>query len=362
MKKLLIRLIVLIWFGIPLNLFSQTNSDNLNLADKILEVNEENILRNPDFHNWGSSIIKGEDGKYHLFYAQMSKKIGFKSWLTDGVVSHAVSDSPAGPYTHKKTILKGRGPGYWDAYTAHNPRIKFFDGKYYLYYISTNTGDSKLSKKEFDQARNGVITNEFRALVRMNQRIGVAVSESVNGPWKRFDQPILEPSGPIAQITCNPAVSQRPDGGYIMILRGDKPNVKYANGKWPDHNELIRSQAIALSNSPLGPWEIQPKPAVGNLNSEDPAIWYDKKRGRYYGIYHAFGYMAMITSVDGINWEKAKHYKVLDKALKKADGTEIFANRLERPFIYVENGVAKVLTVAVLEENQNSYSLFIPLQ
>ena len=78
-------------------MFSQTNSDNLNLADKILEVNEENILRNPDFHNWGSSIIKGEDGKYHLFYAQMSKKIGFKSWLTDGVVSHAVSDSPAGP-------------------------------------------------------------------------------------------------------------------------------------------------------------------------------------------------------------------------------------------------------------------------
>ena len=70
----------------------------------------------------------------------------------------------------------------------------------------------------------------------------------------------------------------------------------------------------------------------------------------------------MITSIDGINWEKAKYYKVLDKALKKADGTEIFANRLERPFVYVENGVAKVLTVAVLEKNQNSYSLFIPLE
>jgi hypothetical protein len=192
----------------PLYLFSQTNPDNLNLADKISEFNEENILRNPDYHNWGSSIIKGEDGKYHLFYAQMSKKIGFKSWLTDGVVSHAESDSPAGPYIHKKIILKGRGPGYWDAYTAHNPRIKFFDGKYYLYYISTNTGDRTLSQKEFDQSRNGIITNEFRALVRMNQRIGVAVSESINGPWKRFDQPIVEPSGPIAQITCNPAVSQ----------------------------------------------------------------------------------------------------------------------------------------------------------
>tara|TARA_B110000459_G_C16277196_1_gene344644 strand:- start:20 stop:610 length:591 start_codon:yes stop_codon:yes gene_type:complete len=195
----------------------------------------------------------------------------------------------------------------------------------------------------------------------MNQRIGVAVSENINGPWERFDKPILEPSGPISKITCNPAVAKRPDGGYIMIVRGDKPNVKYANGKWPGPNELIRNQAIALSDSPLGPWEIQPKPAVGNLNSEDPAIWYDNKRGRYYGVYHAFGYMGMITSVDGLNWENAKHYKVLDKALTKADGSQIMANRLERPFIYVEDGVAKVMTVAVFEENKNSYSLFIPL-
>ena len=358
MKKVIYIVVLCLQF----NLVSQISSDNLDLANKILQVDEKNILRNSEFHNWGSSIIKGEDGKYHLFYAQMSKEIGFKSWLTDGIVSHAVSENITGPYIHKEVVLKGRGPGFWDAYTAHNPRIKFFEGNYYLYYISTNTGERILSDEEFDQSRNGVITNEFRALVRMNQRIGVAVSKSVNGPWKRFDRPIVEPSGPIAQITCNPAVTQRPDGGYIMIIRGDKPNVKYANGKWPDHNELIRSQAIALSNSPIGPWEIQPKPAVGNLNSEDPAILYDAKRNRYYGIYHAFGYMGMITSSDGLNWDNAKHYKILDKALKKSDGTKILANRLERPFIYVENGEPKALTVAVLEKDKNSYSLFIPLK
>ncbi len=347
---------------LALSLVAQENTDNLDLANKILEVNEKNILRDSDYHNWGSSIVKGEDGKYHLFYAQMSQAIGFSSWLTDGIVSHAVADSVAGPYVHKEVVLEGRGPDYWDAYTAHNPRIKFFDGKYYLYYMSTNVGGRILSKTEWKEARHGGISNEFRALVRQNQRIGVAVSESVNGPWKRFDNPIVEPTGPIAQITCNPAVSKRPDGGYIMIVRGDKPNVKYANGKWPTQNELIRSQAIALSNTPIGPWEIQPKLAVGNLNSEDPAIWYDATRNRYYGIYHAFGYMGMITSVDGVNWKKAKHYKVLDKAIKKADGTEILAGRLERPFIFVEDGIATVLTVAVLEKNGNSYSLFIPLK
>ena len=72
--------------------------------------------------------------------------------------------------------------------------------------------------------------------------------------------------------------------------------------------------------------------------------------------------MGMITSKDGLNWTNAKNYKILDKALNKSDGTKILANRLERPFIYVEDGIPLVLTVAVLEKDQNSYSLFIPLK
>ena len=90
MKKIITVLI----FCLPLYILSQINTDDLDLANKILEIDEENILRNPLYHNWGSSIIKGKDGKYHLFYAQMSKEIGFRSWLTDGVISHAIADSP----------------------------------------------------------------------------------------------------------------------------------------------------------------------------------------------------------------------------------------------------------------------------
>jgi hypothetical protein len=54
-------------------------------------------------------------------------------------------------------------------------------------------------------------------------------------------------------------------------------------------------------------------------------------------------------------------YEKRGTVTKKADGTEILANRLERPFIYVEEGVTKVMTLAVLEKNGNSFSLFIPL-
>ena len=76
-----------------------------------------------------------------------------------------------------------------------------------------------------------------------------------------------------------------------------------------------------MQDSFLGQWEIQPKSIVEDLNSEVPFIWNDTKRISYYGIYSAFGYMGVITSDDGIIWENSYYYKVLDKALKKVDGT-----------------------------------------
>lgn len=347
MKKLIVVLIL----GISLVGKAQS-TDDLNLAEMIQPIGEENILYEPGFYNWGSSIVKGNDGKYHLFYAQMTEKLGFYTWLTDGLISRAISDKPEGPYKHVEVVLKGRGKGHWDANTAHNPRIKYFNGKYYLYYMSTNTGGQELNEDEWHQARTMWIDNKYRALVRENQRIGVAIADQIEGPWKRLDQPIVEPSGPIAKITCNPAITQRPDGGFLMLIRGDKPN----------EEKLLRNQAIGLAPSPEGPWTVQKKAAVDNLNAEDPAVWYDHKRQRYYAIYHAFGYMGLITSEDGLNWKNAKHHRIIEKSIVRKDGTEIDASRLERPFVYVEDGEPKVMTVAIREGSGKTYYIFILLK
>ena len=57
MKKIIYGVL----FCLPLYILAQINTDDLDLAHKILEVSEENILRNPEYYNWGSSIIKGDD-------------------------------------------------------------------------------------------------------------------------------------------------------------------------------------------------------------------------------------------------------------------------------------------------------------
>lgn len=72
--------------------------------------------------------------------------------------------------------------------------------------------------------------------------------------------------------------------------------------------------------------------------------------------------MGLITSTDGLNWKRAKHYKVLEKTVYKTDGSKLQAARLERPYVYLEDGQYKVLTLAVRERSGHSYSLTIPLK
>ncbi|MEM9079563.1 MAG: glycoside hydrolase family protein [Verrucomicrobiota bacterium] len=331
------------------------DTDDFNLSAVMKGVSEDNIFYNEEFFNWGSGIVKGDDGKYHLIYSQMPRKHGFYSWLTDGVVSRAVSDNPSGPYKHVEVVLAGRGEGHWDAYTAHCPKVYEFDGKYYIYYMSTNSGDRKLTPEQLEEARRSKWNkSEIRGMLRLNQRIGVAVADKIEGPWKRFDQPAVVPALPIANIVNNTSVTKRPEGGYLMIIRGDQPD--------QPEGTILRSQAVALADHPLGPWIIQPKPVVKDYNSEDPEVWYDADRKRYYSLYHAFGYMGMITSLDGLNWVRAKHYKVSDKSFTTTDGKTIEVQRYERPTIYHENGKPLVMTAGIREKDGDTFSLFIPLK
>lgn len=346
MKQLFLILILLVTDVA----FAQPKEDDVNLSENGMPVEKDNILKSKKYFNWGTSIVKTGDGKYHLFYARWKKKYQHMGWLTHCEVAHAISDSPAGPWKYKNRALSGRRGDHWDAITAHNPKIKYFEGKYYLYYISTNMGDKAISEEElFQTAQIGGKSPNW-GILRANQRTGVAVSNSINGPWKRMDQPLIEPSGPIANVTVNPAITRGKDEKYYLIVKGDKPK----------QNDFIRDQAIAISDTPLGPFEMQQKPVIDYVDTEDVSMWYDDSRERFYAIFHAVGFIGLVTSTNGIDWQKAAHYKQMDKVVKMKDGTLFHPDRLERPFVFIENGIPTVLSFAVRKNNE-SYSLFIPL-
>ena len=352
MTKLKYLLCASILFLAPALITSQVDSDNLRLYDRFAALSEDNILKTEGYYNWGSSIIKDKDGTYHLFYSRWKKEYSFYGWLTHSEIAHATSKSPAGPWNHAETILRGRRNGHWDAITAHNPKIKYFEGKYYLYYIATNPGEKEFSEGELSSlAHIGGLENPDRKTLRTNQRTGVAVATTLSGPWKRMDQPLIEPSGPITTLTVNPAIDRGKDGKYYLIVKGDKPHEK----------RFIRNQAIAVSDTPTGPFKIQEKAVIDDLDTEDVSMWFDQIRNRFYAVFHAHDFIGMITSENGIVWAKSDEYVLMPKTIAMDDGSYLVPDRMERPFIFCEEGRPKVMSLAIKKDDE-SYTIFIPIK
>lgn len=346
----LLGIILFLLFGYQIS--SSQEKDDLDISSLLQPVDTTTFIKDSSWYNWCNSVILGEDGKYHLFYARFPKNKGFNSWLVYSEIVHAIGDNPYGPFKFYENILKPR-KGYWDAINSHNVRIKKFAGKFYLYYISTNWNniDEKLSDSLLTAVSKQGFGHPLWMPIRNNQRSGVAISNSVYGPWKRLDKPIVEPYGPIKNVTVNPDVTEGKDGKYHLIVKGD--DIKIDN-----YCRLI--QAVGISNSPIGPFTLYDKPAFSDIPTEDATIWYDDKRERYYAIFHASGqnFIGLITSADGEHWEKANHYIVCKKELKLNNGRILKLDRMERPSAYVENGKLKMISFAAMK-NGESFIVFI---
>lgn len=311
-------------------------------------------FEDPGYIVWCVTVIRDDQGKHHLFYSRWPRKLGHYAWVTHSEVAHAVADSPLGPYKFVDVALPARGKEYWDGLCTHNPTVMKFDGKFHLYYMG-NTGDGKAMKTLNWSHRN-------------NQRIGVAVADGPNGPWTRTKTPLIAPTAGFHDALClaNPSVTQRPDGGYLMVYKavGD-------SGKKTFGGQVVH--IVATSESPTGPFKKQPNPVFTSKGSsfaaEDPFIWYGTDR--YWAIVKDFSgnftnagaSLALFESPDGFSWKPAVHPLVSTLNLKWADGTQQKLMKLERPQLLIENGEPTVLFCAAAPEGklEESFNMQIPL-
>ena len=67
----------LLLFSYPVCAISQETEDNLDINKTIEPLTKQGIFRDSVYYNWGGSIIKGEDGKYHLFYSRWKREYTF---------------------------------------------------------------------------------------------------------------------------------------------------------------------------------------------------------------------------------------------------------------------------------------------
>lgn len=312
---------------------------------------------NDSSYIWCGSLVKSHiDQKYHLFYSRWPREYGMNAWVTSSEVAHAVSDSPFGPFEHKDVTLPHRGLDYWDGMYSHNPTVHFFDGKYYLYYVG-NFGDGKITSPQLNWSH------------RNNQRIGVAIADDPNGPWQRFDKPLLDISSDTtafdAQMVANPSMTKMADGRFLMVYKAvgrQRPQ--------PFGGPVVHLTAI--SDSPAGPFVNQNKPifTVDDVDfpAEDPFVWYQDNC--YYAIVKdmngsftdAGRSLVLFYSTDGLDWKLAKNPLVSDLNIKMVDGTVQKLEALERPQLVFEDGKIIALLCAVNETLGHSYNIQIPLK
>ncbi len=332
-------------------------------------------LDDPDHFVWGASVIRGGDGRYHMFYsiwdAGPDKPPFQDGWLLGSEIAYAVSDYPDRGFAFQKVLLMGRNNEgdveAWDAQSVHNPHVRKFGDTYYLYYTGSRDPGPQ------PEGSPGSALSE-RNRVQQVQQIGVIVAGSiddlVSGNWTRPDAPLLtprtrvkesdvvnpSPPGTVAKpdnmIVVNPSVVFRPrDGKYLLYFKGNlyDPTWRGVHG-------------VAIGDSPTGPFEpldtfvFDVRLPDGRLASaEDPYVWYDRRRDRFHAIVKDFSGritgmepgLALFTSVDGLDWQPATHPLVSLKQLVFEDGTVLPVNNLERPQLLLdETGRPHVLYLA----------------
>ncbi|WP_017446929.1 glycoside hydrolase family protein [Gayadomonas joobiniege] len=327
------------------------------------KVAKKSVFKSDQYSIWGGSVVKGDDNKYHMLYARWPKGIGWE-WVTYSEIAHAVADSPFGPFKHQSVVLEQRGSQYWDGKTTHNPTVHQFNGKYYLYYMGT-TGDMEIVSKPGKPKLNWMHRN--------NQRIGVAVADKPSGPWQRFDQPVIDISRDDkaldALMTSNPAITEKPDGGYLAVYKAVGKTYPLPGGGPVVH-------MVAEADSPSGPFKKHPQPIFTEKGvrfpAEDPYIWYQD--GRYRAIVKKIDHpegggrvfsLVHYDSENGIDWQPGKYFKVSDLVINWEDGSQLKLDHLERPQVYLEDGKpVAIMLAADTKDNNNvrhSFNVQIPL-
>lgn len=314
------------------------------------------ILEDAENNVWCCSPIYDESGNVHVFYSKWANEAAHKGWLTCSQVGHAVAASPEGPYEILDTALKGRGGDYWDSTTIHNPTIHKVDGLYYLFYMGNS---------------DGLVTSK---------RVGVAVSNSLYGPWERMPHPII-PAGRDhvndwdSAITSNPAFVQSQDGFYRLYYKGfNRSDWDYdvnVKGLRPGTSETglhtNRQYGLAVASSPSGPYAKHGSNPIINLRTrlpgaecEDAYVWHEDGRYRMLmrdmGFYnHEYG--LMFESDDGLSWgEPQIGYLNSQVYFPEPPNGLDREGRLERPQLLMKNGKPEYLFCAIVGGKYNTSS------
>lgn len=295
----------LIEYFLPMPITSPLTSETWGLP-AVLPRDVENGIEdrtNKAWCYWDGKILKGKDGRYHLYASKWAEAKGHWDWK-NSIAIHAVADKVTGPYIDQ-------GPLFADHRSrGHNvTALQLPDGRYAVLLSETRPGD-------------------------------VYIADNPHGPWTFQGTIKVDPNGFKADRPSNWTITLRPDGSFLIITR---------------HGLVMLS-----TDGIMGPYKVQGTsvyPNIRGLNNrtaEDPVVW--TSGGRFHLVvnwwddrkaYH-------LTSPDGIrDWKlEGLAYDPRREFIRYTDGTINRWTKLERPNVVLENGEVTHFTFAVIDSEK----------
>ena len=168
-----------------------------------------------------SDIIKVDD-LYYVWYSKGKISPGY-----DATVWYATS-TDGHKWTEKGMALAKGKPGSWEGASVFTPNILVAEGRYWLFYTGTS--------------------REYRKGFNPDSKIGIAVSDSPDGPWERLaTNPALKnsdnPEDFDSHLVDDACLIVR-EGKYWFYYKGRQL------GKSPGQTQM----GLAIADHPQGPY------------------------------------------------------------------------------------------------------------
>lgn len=286
-------------------------------------------IKGEDFSTWGGSVVKGEDGRYHMFVSAFENDCGLSSWEYNSKIVRASSESPLGPFEIEETVVTAM---------SHNPTIrKTKDGSYYLFFI----GEPKTEEEIIEDCEKGITyETDISSFAPWCCKINVMKSNSVFGPWSEAEQLTNLLWYPIC--TTNPAPVIDEDGKMELFYR--------AYDLFDDSNEYLYKTSAESVYASLDRGQ---RTKILAQEAEDAFVWKDVSG--YYMIFNNkfkddFNTGGLAYSADGLSFQALD--PLFSKEIHFDDGTSLVAFRRERPQILWLTPDKGVLYTSVQESNE----------
>lgn len=324
---------------------------SFNLQNLLQPIARDNGFRMDDYWTWDGSIIKAEDGRWHMFASRWPKKYAMHpGWLVASEIVRASSDTPEGPYTFEEVVLAPRDKSFFDGRMTHNPSIRKVGDTYLLFYIGvTYTVDLPADPTQIGhETIKG--TDRWIREIWQRKRIGLATSQSINGPWTRCDEPILLPRrGKWDRgTTSNPSPFVMSDGSIYLAYKSSY--CTKGTDLAPFNIGIARADSwdapfVRVTDDPC--FQMPP----GEHFVEDPFLWHAD--GEFHIIMKDLtgnlcgekGCGIYAHSKNAIDWEWGDPIIAYTRDVAWQDGAE-HVGQIERPQLVFEDGAMAYFTAA----------------